>query len=492
MKEGANFFSETLINFSDETKKNKGTEKSKKKITKKIIVNRVKSSVYNEIKNWLFQCSEGNDKLNSPFGGDGDIVNSFKGCAEDMVEGYQNIRNKNIGKDEIINIVKSDLGFNDLESEDAFKFSQDIAAEYWECFNTLLGKKMGKKFVEKFITSLKVEDQEKMLNGNFFYKKDRKLVVNPFYDVILNKGKKSKVSKLFRKLVKDFSEMKISDSDKVPDLGGFSKRFSYYLLNIFKNKSGKEEFSYRLECGLILDVLFDDEKNSKILKDMVKKRVKAIMADVVVGSKAEDFKLTKDCTIAEFCNKASGSKKGTGAVAFGVHLGSTFLDSGYNNLERVAVACHKSLSQENIKLGNTFSELTQDISDIMNFKKTSEDDYDIDIKTSTKKITDSKSEKMKNKTRRVRKLQNDHLKQVRKEINEDALIEKFKKFLNSKDEDETNEILGKITSESTEDLDLDLDLDFDDDSEENKLSEEEKKLLITKIKRGDFDKIFKK
>lgn len=485
MKEGANFFSETLINFSDETKKNKGTEKSKKKITKKIIVNRVKSSVYNEIKNWLLQCSEGNDKLNSPFGGDGDIVNSFKGCAEDMVEGYQNIRNKKIVKDEIINIVKSDLGFSDLEDENAFKFSQDIAAEYWECFNNLLGKKMSKKFVEKFITSLKVEEQEKMLNGNFFYEKDGKLVVNPFYDVIFNKGKKSKVSELFHKLVEDFSKMKTSD--KTPDLGGFSKRFSSYLLNIFKNKSGKEEFSYRLKCGLILDILFDDEKNSKILKNMVKKRVKAIMADVVVGSKAEDFKLPKDCTIAEFCNKAASSKKGTGAVAFGVHLGCDFLNNGYDNLKRIAIACHKSLSQENIQLGNTFSDLTQDISDVMNFKKSSEDDNDMNIKTSTRKRFDDKLEKMDDKILRVKRLQDDNLKQVRKEINEDALIEKFKKLLDSKDEEKANEILEKITSENADDVCL----DFDDYGEESKLNKAEKQLLIKMIKNGSLKTILK-
>ena len=482
MQKQADFFDENIVG-------NKTAKKGNaKKIKKKTIVNRVKSSIYNEIKNWLVDYSQDNITLNLPFGGAGEIENEFKRYSS-LYKGYQYIREKLIDKklekrNKIVSVVREQLGFEDLSDEDAFKFSEDIAAEYLECFNKLLGKKMSKKFVEKFITSLKVEDQKKMLNGNFFYKKDGQLVVNPFYDVIL-KGKKSKVSKIFEKLVEDFSKMKKSDT--VPDLGGFSKRFSSYLLNIFKNKSGKEEFSYRLKCGLILDILFDNEKNSKILKDMVKKRVKAIMADVVVGSKAEDFKLTKDCTIAEFCNKASGSKKGTGAVAFGVHLGSTFLDSGYNNLERVAIACHKSLSQENIKLGNTFSELTQDISDIMNFKKTSEDDYDIDIKTSTKKITDSKSEKMKNKTRRVRRLQNDHLKQVRKEINEDALIEKFKQFLNSKDEDETNEILEKITSESTEDL------DFDDDSEESKLlSEEEKKLLIKRIKNGDLDGILEK
>ena len=485
LKEGANFFSETLINFSDETKKNKGTEKSKKKIKKKIIVNRVRSSVYNEMKNWLFQCSEGNDKLNSPFGGDGDIVNSFKGCAEDMVEGYQSIRDGKIGKDEIINIVKNDLGFSDLNDEDAFKFSQDIAAEYWECFYTLFGKKMGKKFVEKFITSLKVEDQEKMLNGNFFYEKDGKLVVNPFYDVVLNKGKKSKISKLFHKLVEDFSRMKTSD--KTPDLGGFSKRFSSYLLNIFKNKSGKEEFSYRLKCGLILDILFDDEKNSKILKNMVKKRVKAIMADVVVGSKAEDFKLPKDCTIAEFCNKAASSKKGTGAVAFGVHLGCDFLNNGYDNLKRIAIACHKSLSQENIQLGNTFSDLTQDISDVMNFKKSSEDDNDMNIKTSTRKRFDDKLEKIDDKILRVKRLQDDNLKQVRKEINEDALIEKFKKFLDSKDEKKANEILDKITNENADDVCL----DFDDDSEENKLNKAEKQLLIKMIKNGSLKTVLK-
>lgn len=479
MPKQTDFFDKSII---DDKITNKGNAK---KIKKKTVVNRVKSLIYEKIKEWLGDCSEDNDKLNLPFGGDVEIVECFKSYAEDMVEGYQNIRDGKIGKNEIINIVKNDLGFSDLEDENAFKFSQDIAAEYWECFNNLLGKKMSKKFVEKFITSLKVEDQEKMLNGNFFYEKDGKLVVNPFYDVILNKGKKSKVSKFFHKLVEDFSRMKTSD--KTPDLGGFSKRFSSYLLNIFKNKSGKEEFSYRLKCGLILDILFDDEKNSKILKNMVKKRVKSIMADVVVGSKTEDFKLPKDCTIAEFCNKAASSKKDTGAVAFGVHLGSTFFDGGYNNLERVAVACHKSLSQENIQLGNTFSELTQDISDIMNFKKSSENDYDIDIKTSTRKKSDDKLEKMDTKIRRVKRLQDDNLKQVRKEINEDALIEKFKKLLDSKDEKEANEILDKITNENADDVCL----DFDDDSEENKLNKAEKQFLIKMIKNGSLKTILK-
>ena len=273
----------------------------------------------------------------------------------------------------------------------------------------------------------------------------------------------------------------------MPDIGGFSKRFSSYLLNIFKNKSGKEEFSYRLKCGLILDILFDDEKNSKILKNMVKKRVKAIMADVVVGSKAEDFKLPKDCTIAEFCNKAASSKKGTGAVAFGVHLGCDFLNNGYDNLKRIAIACHKSLSQENIQLGNTFSDLTQDISDVMNFKKSSEDDNDMNIKTSTRKRFDDKLEKIDDKILRVKRLQDDNLKQVRKEINEDALIEKFKKFLDSKDEKKANEILDKITNENADDVCL----DFDDDSEENKLNKAEKQLLIKMIKNGSLKTVLK-
>lgn len=479
MPNQTNFFGENIIANKSEK------ERNVKKIKKKTILNRVKSSVYNEIKNWLFQCSEDNDKLNLPFGGDGDIVKAFKECASDMFEGYQTIRNKKIKKEEVAKIVKVDLEFNDLSDEDAFKFSKDIAAEYWECFNNLLGKKMGKKFVEKFITSLEVEDQEKMLSGNFFYEEDGKLVVNPFYDVIL-KGKKSKVSKLFHKLVEDFSKMKISD--KTPDLGRFSKRFSSYLLNVFKNKSGKEDFLYRLKCGLILAILFDDEKNSKILKDMVKKRVKAIMSDVVVGSKAEDFKLPKNCTISDFCNKAASSKKGTGAVSFGVHLGCDFLNNGYDNLKRVAIACNKSLNQENIQLGSTFSELTQDISDIINFKKSSEDDYDIDIKTSTRKRFDDKLEKMDTKIRRVKRLQDDNLKQVRKAINEDILIEKFKTFLNSKNEEEANEILDKITSENSDDIYL----DFDDDSEENKLNKTEKQLLIKMIKNGSLKTILKR
>ena len=154
--------------------------------------NRVKSSIYNEIKNWLVDYSQDNITLNLPFGGVGKIVDEFKHYSN-LYKGYQYIREKLIDKklekrDKIVSVVRKQLGFEDLSDEDAFKFSEDIAAEYWECFNKLLDKKMSKEFVEKFITSLKVEDQEEMLNGNFFYKEGKKLVVNPFYDVIL-KGK---------------------------------------------------------------------------------------------------------------------------------------------------------------------------------------------------------------------------------------------------------------------------------------------------------------